>query len=442
MKKLILILFLVFSQFTSVFGQKDQLNQLFDKYSDVDGITTIKISKPMFGMLKKLDINDSQLSQVQPLLGKINSLKMIIINKPELRNNKVTGLNNLNEVISSTLQNINYQEIMSVNNKDGKIKFLASDPKNGIMEDVVMNIDNGEDRLLILMDGKIAMNDLNTLFNDNDDASVNSTDVKKPSSRTTTTTTTSNGSTTTISRGNFAPSLESYLNGESRNVASFSGVEASRGVKVNYKQDNIQSVKVIADADKLQYVKTEVENGILKIYVENRDNKSLNFKTLSINVSSPRITSLKISSGAIFSALNTINENKMEVESSSGSIVKGVFNVNESAKVSASSGSNLSLKLNSPNINLRASSGSFVELIGNSTNVNLDVSSGAMAKTEDLKALNVIVQSTSGSSTTVNAQKNLSAEASSGGSIKFRGNPANVVSEINKKSGGSLKAMD
>lgn len=83
----------------------------------------------MFGMLKKLDINDSQLSQVQPLLGKINSLKMIIINKPELRNSKVTGLSNLNEVISSTLQNINYQEIMSVNNKDGKINFLVYKPK-------------------------------------------------------------------------------------------------------------------------------------------------------------------------------------------------------------------------------------------------------------------------------------------------------------------------
>lgn len=437
MKKFIILFSLVFAQFTSVFGQKDQLTKIFDAYEDVEGVTSIKISKPMFGMLKKLDLNDTQLSQIQPLLGKINSLKMLIINKPELKNNKVAGLTNINEVINSTLQNIKYQEIMSVNNKEGRIKFLASEPKNGIMEDVLMNIDNGSDRMLILMDGKIAMNDLNNLFGD---ANTTATDASKTNSSTTTTTT--DGNTVYISRSNFSDNTENYLSGETRNVAAFNGIEASRGVKVVFKQENSQSVKVITDADKLKNVKTEVENGILKIFVENKENKSLNFKNLTINVSAPKLQSLNTSSGAIFTALNTINENKMSIDASSGSIIKGKFDVKESTKISVSSGSNLSINLNSENVILRASSGSFSELVGKSTNLNVDVSSGAMAKTEDLKAANVSVESTSGSSVTVNAQKNLSAGASSGGAIRFRGNPTNIVSEVSKTSGGSLKAMD
>jgi hypothetical protein len=90
----------------------------------------------------------------------------------------------------------------------------------------------------------------------------------------------------------------SYLNGEARNVGEFSGIQVSTGVNVVFKQESPTNVKVIADADKLQYIVTKVENGVLKVYVDNKGQKNLKFKNISVNVSSPRMDNIKTSSGA------------------------------------------------------------------------------------------------------------------------------------------------
>ena len=83
MKKLLLIFALTFSYFFQINAQNAKLDQLFEKYQEADGVTSIKIAKPMFNMLNKLNIADDELSQIKPLLSKINSLKILILEKPE-----------------------------------------------------------------------------------------------------------------------------------------------------------------------------------------------------------------------------------------------------------------------------------------------------------------------------------------------------------------------
>jgi len=82
MQKLLFILAFFYAQFYSVNAQKEKLDLLFDKYQDANGVTSIKISKPMFSMLNKLNIDDAELSQIKPLLAKINGLKILIVEKP------------------------------------------------------------------------------------------------------------------------------------------------------------------------------------------------------------------------------------------------------------------------------------------------------------------------------------------------------------------------
>ena len=79
MKKFLLIFALFFSHFFNVNAQKDKLDQLFEKYQESDGVTSIKIAKPMFKMLNNLNIGDSELDQIKPLLSKINGLKILIV---------------------------------------------------------------------------------------------------------------------------------------------------------------------------------------------------------------------------------------------------------------------------------------------------------------------------------------------------------------------------
>ncbi len=420
MKKIFIIFAFAFSQFFNVYGQ-DKLDQLFDKYQEVEGVTSIKIAKPMFGMLSNLNLGDAELDQIKPLLSKINGLKVFIAEKPE-NAGSVNGqkLSQINRDIKSYLSNLNYSEIMTMNSNGAKIKFLSAEEKNGILDDLLLSIDSGgEESILIKLDGRLSMDDINKI--------INSTETKT--------------NPVTNTKNSFvSQNTTSYLNGESRNVGDFSGVQVSTGVIVNFKQENPTSVKVIADADKLQYIVTKVDNGVLKVYVDNKGQKNLKFKNISVNVSSPRIDNIKTSSGAIFNAINTINEKTVSVDLSSGSVINGDFN-SDNTKMELSSGAVINSTINTKQIAVKASSGAVANLNGRVKAGSIDVSSGAVCNSEKFQFNELEAEATSGGVVTGNVAERLKATASSGGSIKYKGNPR-VDANISKTSGGSLKQIN
>lgn len=421
MKKIFIIFAFAFSQFFNVYGQ-DKLDQLFDKYQEVEGVTSIKIAKPMFGMLSNLDLGDAELDQIKPLLSKIKGLKVFIAEKPQDANS-VHGqkLSQINKDIRSYLTNLNYNEIMTMNSNGAKIKFLSAEEKDGVLDDLLLSIDSGgEESILIKLDGKLSMDDINKI--------INSTETKT--------------NPVTNNRNNFtSQNTSSYLNGESRNVGEFSGIQVSTGVIVNFKQESPTTVKVIADADKLQYIVTKVDNGVLKVYVDNKGQRNLKFKNISVNVSSPRIDNIKTSSGAVFNAINNINENAVSVDLSSGSVVNGTFNISDNTKVELSSGAVINSTINSSRANIKASSGAVANLNGRVDTGSIDVSSGAVCNAEKFQFSELEAEATSGAVVSGYAVDRLKATASSGGAIKYKGNPR-VDSNISKTSGGTLKQIN
>ncbi|WP_027381210.1 DUF4252 domain-containing protein [Chryseobacterium daeguense] len=421
MKKIIVIFALAFSHFFNVYGQKDKLDQLFEKYQEAEGVTSIKIAKPMFGMLSSLDLGDAELDQIKPLLSKIEGLKVFIAEKPaDAKTAKEKKLSQINKDISSYLSNLNYSEIMTMNSGGAKIKFLSSEEKNGIMDDLLLSIDSGgAESILVKLDGKLSMDDISKI--------VNSTETKT--------------NPVTNARNNITSENTSYLSGETRNVGEFSGIQVSTGVNVVFKQESPANIKVIADADKLQYIITKVDNGVLKVYVDNKGQKNLKFKNISVNVSSPRMDNIKTSSGATFTTINSVNENNLEIDASSGSVVKGKFNIANSTKVEATSGTSLKVEVNSKNLDFKGSSGSDTNIGGQAGTAVFDISSGALCKAENFRANHVRAESTSGASLSVNAVEKLDVKASSGGLIKYKGNPE-ITSDISKMSGGSLKQIN
>lgn len=426
MNKLLIIFALAFSHFFNAYGQ-DKLDKLFEKYQEVEGVTSIKIAKPMFGMLSSLNIEDSQLEQIKPLLSKINGLKILITENPENITNsegkKVqNSLSQLNKEISSYISTLKYSEIMSVNSGGNKIKFLSSEAKNGILDDVLLSIDGGNgENIFVMLDGKLSVEDVSKLINSSE---------KKTSSLISST-------KSSITSENSS----SYINGEARKVGEFTGIQVSAGVNVVYKQESSTSVKVIADADKLQYIVTRVENGILKVYIDNKGVKSLRFKNLSVNVSSPRMDNIQVSSGSNFSVVNSINESNMNIEATSGSNIKGSFSISNTINVSVNSGSNIKATVNSGTFIFKGTSGSSAKFEGHSDSGTFEISSGALCKAEDLNVNVATVESSSGGSISLGVKGKLSANASSGGLIKYKGNPE-IESKIGKNSSGSLQQIN
>lgn len=420
MKKIFIICTLILSHFFNVYGQKNKLDQLFDKYQEAEGVTSIKIAKPMFSMLSNLNIADSELDQIKPLLSKIDGLKILITENPE--GNIKGNVIRINKEISSYLNNLNYSEIMSVKNAGSKIKFLSSDAgKDGLLEDILLNIDSGDgENILVMLDGKLSMDDVNKIIN---------------SAETRTTT------RTTMTSSYTSESTSSYLSGENRNVGEFSKIDVSVGVNVNYKQENATSVKVLADADKLQYVITKVENGILKVYIDNKGVKNLKFKNLTVNISSPKMNAVKTSSGASFTAVNTVREKNLSINATSGSAVKGKFIISENSDLDINSGSSLKAEITTQNLTMKNSSGSSTTLQGTAKSATIDANSGASCKAEGLAINTAQAESTSGASLSLYVKDKLKVSASSGGSVRVKGNPE-INSKIDKISGGSLKQIN
>ncbi|UKB80082.1 GIN domain-containing protein [Chryseobacterium sp. MEBOG07] len=252
--------------------------------------------------------------------------------------------------------------------------------------------------------------------------------------------TTTSSVTTSVRNDLTSGNTSSYLNGDNRNVGEFSKIDASVGVNVTFKQENTRSVKVIADADKLQYVITKVENGVLKIYVDNKGVRNLRFKNLNVNVSAPNLQSIKTSSGSIFTAVNPVTENSMEIDAESGSIIKGTFNAKQAAAITVSSGAVLNTELTTQKLALDISSGASVSLSGEAVSAVIDISSGASCKADDLKIATAVAESTSGASLSLLVTDKLKVSVSSGASVKLRGNPE-LDAKVDKVSGGSLRQI-
>ena len=420
MQKFLFIFALFFSHFFNVNAQKDKLDQLFEKYQESDGVTSIKIAKPMFNMLNKLNIGDSELDQIKPLLSKINGLKILIVEKPETNSKdgsqKLNFQQNLQNDILASIKNMKYEELITVHSKDNKIKFLSSDAVNGILENLLLSINSEDNTVLMMLDGKISMDDVNRLIQEAENSTPKTSVVTENIS--------SNGVT------------------QVRNVGNFTGISVSKGVKVNFTQGNNQSVVVETDPDMQQYVSTVVEGGILKISVNSKGKNNLKFKKLLVNVEAPRLSSVNLSSGSLLTTMNTVNEQNFTADISSGANLNADINAKNSVEIEISSGAAGKLDVESQNFSLNGTSGSTITVVGKTESAVFNTSSAATCNAQDFVANRVTASSTSGGNLKVQATDQLAATAGSGGSVRYKGKPKTFTSSVHQNSGGSIKPLN
>ena len=95
------------------------------------------------------------------------------------------------------------------------------------------------------------------------------------------------------------------------------------------------------------------------------------------------------------------------------------------------SGSDMKIEIETNSATCESTSGSDLRVSGKTNKLYAEASSGSDIKAGNLKALETTARASSGAAVTVNTAKALTAKASSGGDIKYYGNPEKV-----KKSDG------
>lgn len=204
---------------------------------------------------------------------------------------------------------------------------------------------------------------------------------------------------------------------ENRNLKDFTSIKVSAGIDLYLRMGETEEVKVVADGDIIDKVITEVKNGTLNIYMKQNNNWNWgNTKSRKVYVSVKELVKLDASSGSDVNSENTLT--------------------GESLEVRASSGSDVNIDIYFKNFSVDTSSGSDARISGKTKNFEASASSGSDIKAQDLESVICKVSVSSGSDATVNVSDELYANASSGGDVRYYGNPQ--VKDINESSGGDV----
>ena len=204
---------------------------------------------------------------------------------------------------------------------------------------------------------------------------------------------------------------------ENRNLKNFNAIKISSGIDLYLRMGETEEVKVVADGDIIDKVITEVKDGTLKIYMKQNNNWNWGItKSRKVYVSVKELVRLDASSGSDVNSENTLT--------------------GESLEVKASSGSDVNLDIHYKNFSVDASSGSDARISGKTKNLKVEASSGSDVKAQYLESVICKVSVSSGSDATVNVSEELYANASSGGDVRYYGNPQ--VKDINESSGGDV----
>jgi hypothetical protein len=209
-------------------------------------------------------------------------------------------------------------------------------------------------------------------------------------------------------------------NAEKRNVSDFHAIEVGGGIDL-YLSQGEEAVAVSASKNEYRAkIKTEVKNGVLKIWYEWNSNLRFDWSNhkLKAYVSFKDIDRLEGSGGSDISVDGSIKVAKLAMEVSGGSDFDG--------------------KVETGELNIQASGGSDVRISGKADRLIIDASGGSDFKGYDLASDICNVEASGGSDIQVTVNKELSANASGGSDVYYKG--TGLIRDL-KTSGSSIKKV-
>lgn len=128
----------------------------FDKMAEMEGVTSVHISKAMFRLLSGMGIKADGID-LQSVMPKLESLQIITCEKPEI----IPLLKKEAEAFSTKE---GYEELMRVKEDDSHTIILQKQHEDKPNEYVLVNIEGNEDFNLILMKGTLTLEELQQMM--------------------------------------------------------------------------------------------------------------------------------------------------------------------------------------------------------------------------------------------------------------------------------------
>ena len=220
-----------------------------------------------------------------------------------------------------------------------------------------------------------------------------------------------------------AQNLVYDANAEVRNVPVFNGVSAGGGITVYISQGKEQAIAVSAEDEKnVSKIKTEVKDGVLKIYIDAAmwNNWSWGNKKIKAYVTVTELNKLELSGGSVGKIVDELSVNTLDVECHGGSIING--------------------KITASQLSLDLTGGSIATLTGAYANATVEASGGSIVKDFDAVADVCKIDASGGSVINLTVNKELTADASGGSIINYKGN--GIIKSVDTSGGSIIKKKE
>ncbi len=217
-----------------------------------------------------------------------------------------------------------------------------------------------------------------------------------------------------------------------KEAPAFHAIHASRAVEVII--GGTDEIVIKANDNVIDYVVVEPENGTLRISIADR----VNIRNMDVTVRIPnngKIETIKASSGAEIHTESALKASDMDICLSSAASLDIALKA-ERCTILLSSGTDLKAAADLGQCNIGLASGSEARFSGKVEAMVAKVSSGAELNAFGMVARMCEVDVASGAEAEVNCSEKLTARASSGDSVKYKGD-----CQVDRKvsSGGEVK---
>jgi hypothetical protein len=189
---------------------------------------------------------------------------------------------------------------------------------------------------------------------------------------------------------------------ETREVADFTGVEVGSGLNAKVTVGP-KSVRISGDENLVALVRTEVDDGKLEVRLE-KGSRVKGTSKLRITISSPQVTSVGASGGAVVEAEASASSNFAAAASGGGEV--DVRNVDAKA------------------LAVDASGGAVVKVKGRTDALAVEASGGSEVHAQELSVKTLAVDASGGCAVKANPSESIAAELSGGSTVHVDSSPA------------------
>ncbi|MCL2098686.1 MAG: DUF2807 domain-containing protein [Bacteroidales bacterium] len=226
---------------------------------------------------------------------------------------------------------------------------------------------------------------------------------------------------------------------ETRNVSGFSAIDAGSVFNITVNKSATESLRIEADDDIMPYVRSEVKNGVLRLYVDK--NNAKNIKTLKATIGVKDLKKVKLSGASKLTSDDLFNTPEFDIKLSGACAVKLNIKCNE-LDVDASGASNLDLEAETQEaefdlsgastlkLQLKAKKAEFgmsgagkADIKGTADKAEFKLSGASTIKAGNFACEIVSVKSSGSGKLSVNASEQLVVNSSGASTVSYKGRP-------------------